>query len=447
MKFTKFGKALLLSALSAGVVFGLTSCNQTYTVGYLFVTGTYQAGTAQSVGSGYVNGFAIDHNTGNLTALRGPVVSSGGSNPVRAVLAANSRFLYVLNQGASADGAACSATDICQNANVTGFLIGGSGVLTPLGQSFFSQGLNPIRMVLDNSGNYLMVLDHDAPDNTQCAKALNGATACGDITVFQILSTGQLSLVMNTSLSSANGAHLTYFPVPANPIDFVMGSSVVFTIAGAPGTSQVYFPYGYNSTNGQLSITANSVQPLTNGSASGSVKQATAIVAGNGLIYVLDNEPPTPSTGAVSQILQYSPSGNLLNPKNGGLFANDTSLADPVALLVESTNKFLYVANNSSNPSNLSAALPNGGISAFTIDPTSSILKLNSGEPYGVGSGPKCIVEDPSNQFIYEADSTDQQVYGREVDPISGSLNALRAKGSYALSGPATWCMMDARTN
>jgi hypothetical protein len=43
MKFKKFGKALLLSALSAGVVLGVTSCAQSYTVGYLYVTGTETA--------------------------------------------------------------------------------------------------------------------------------------------------------------------------------------------------------------------------------------------------------------------------------------------------------------------------------------------------------------------------------------------------------------------
>ena len=40
MKFTKFGKALLMSALSAGVVLGITSCVQSYSVGFLYVTGT-----------------------------------------------------------------------------------------------------------------------------------------------------------------------------------------------------------------------------------------------------------------------------------------------------------------------------------------------------------------------------------------------------------------------
>ena len=76
MKFTKFGKALLLSALTAGVILSITSCIQSYSVGYLFVTGT---STAQSSGSGIVSGFKINHNTGQLTAVNGLPVSSGGA--------------------------------------------------------------------------------------------------------------------------------------------------------------------------------------------------------------------------------------------------------------------------------------------------------------------------------------------------------------------------------
>ena len=64
MKFTKFGKALAMGALSAGVIFGVTSCVESYTVGYLYVTGTV---TASSGNNGIISGYKIDHNTGQLT--------------------------------------------------------------------------------------------------------------------------------------------------------------------------------------------------------------------------------------------------------------------------------------------------------------------------------------------------------------------------------------------
>jgi len=64
MKFTKFGKALLMSALSAGVVLSITSCVQSYSVGFLYVTSTV---TAKPDADGIITGFKIDHNTGKLT--------------------------------------------------------------------------------------------------------------------------------------------------------------------------------------------------------------------------------------------------------------------------------------------------------------------------------------------------------------------------------------------
>src|SRR5579863_1670428 len=204
MKFTKFGKALLVCALSAGVVLGLASCVQSYTVGFLYVTGTV---TAQPSGAGIISGFKIDHNTGNLVPIHGLPVSSGGANPVRAALISGSRFLYVLNRGAnSAGNGDCTTEDPCRNSNITQFAVGGNGVLTPQ-ETFFTKGINPIRLLADTSGTYLFVLDHDSPSVEACKLALGSTvTSCGDITVYQInATTGRLQLVINAQVTSAGG--------------------------------------------------------------------------------------------------------------------------------------------------------------------------------------------------------------------------------------------------
>ena len=70
MKFTKFGKTLLMSTLSMGIIFGVSSCVVSYTVGYLYVTGTE---TAQSGNNGIITGLKIDHNTGHLSQVNGPI--------------------------------------------------------------------------------------------------------------------------------------------------------------------------------------------------------------------------------------------------------------------------------------------------------------------------------------------------------------------------------------
>src|ERR1039458_8806051 len=176
MKFTKFGKALLISALSAGVILGVSSCVRSYTVGFIYVTGTV---TAQSTGNGIISGYKIDHNTGFLTPINGLPVSSGGANPGRAVLVTGSRFLYVLNQGVNAQGGStCTTANPCQNSNITEFAVGGNGILTPQ-QTFYTQGINPFRILGDNTGNYLLVLDHDSPaPNGSPSTAANPNPAC-----------------------------------------------------------------------------------------------------------------------------------------------------------------------------------------------------------------------------------------------------------------------------
>src|SRR6185503_8773624 len=115
MKFRKFGKALLMTAISVGVVFGATSCVQSYSVGYLYVTGTQTAGTS---GNGVISGYKIDHNTGNLKAIPGLPVSSGGSNPGPVAPPTVGRYLSGPNVCASAAGGPSDAAAVCSNAKL-----------------------------------------------------------------------------------------------------------------------------------------------------------------------------------------------------------------------------------------------------------------------------------------------------------------------------------------
>jgi 6-phosphogluconolactonase (cycloisomerase 2 family) len=445
MKFTKFGKALMMSALSAAVILSVTSCVESYTVGFLYVTGTVTSGTG---GEGIISGFKIDHNTGKLTSINGLPVSSGGSNPVRAVLVTGSKFLYVLNRGTNAQGNGdCTTANPCQNSNITEFAVGGNGILTPQ-ETFYTQGINPFRLIGDSSGTYLYVLDHDAPSSAACAAALGGTvTSCGDITAFQInSSTGRLSLIQNAAVTVAGGADLTYFPVPANPVDFANASGYVLTLSGTtPATSFPYtggstvFPYTYNSSSGQLTISQNSSQSF-------GISQANAIVPGGGYVYILDNEANLVSgTGATSQILPFSVGSNgALTAQVSGVVADDPTLSNPIQLLVESKGKFLYVANQG----NLTQGTnPTSGLAGFVINSSPFQLSLIPGEPFGSGSGPQCLVEDPSDQFVYSADFNDSSITGRVVDPNSGVLNNLRVTSTYSLQGPATWCLVDGRTS
>jgi 6-phosphogluconolactonase (cycloisomerase 2 family) len=440
MKFTKFGKALVMSALSAGVVLSVTSCVQSYTVGFLYVTGT---ATAQSSGNGVISGFKIDHNTGKLSPINGMPISSGGANPGRAVLLVGSRFLYVLNRGVNAQGGSvCTTANPCLNSNITQFAVGGNGILTAQ-QTFYTQGANPFRILADAGGSYLYVLDHDAPSNSACALALGAsAKTCGDVTVFSIdPTTGRLQLVVNSQVSAVNGTALPYFPVPANPIDFVQVSGYFLTLSGTPAAGDSVFPYAVS--NGQLTVSQNSSQPLN-------IAQGTGILSGAGYVYVLDNEPISgsfngTSTTSPSQILPFSVgNGGALQAQTGGIVPDDPTLSNPIYLLVESKGNFLYIANQGNNTDTTNSQ---SGLAGYVIDKSSHQLSYIAGEPFGTGAGPQCLVEDPSSQFIYEANFNDSTVTGRLVDPNSGVLNNMRVSSSIALAGPPAWCLVDGRTD
>jgi 6-phosphogluconolactonase (cycloisomerase 2 family) len=437
MKFTKFGKALLMSALSVAVIFGVSSCIQSYSVGFLYVTGTLTAGTA---GQGIISGFKIDHNTGKLTTINTLPISSGGAYPVRAVLISGSRFLYVLNRGTTKELTTnCTPADPCQG-NITEFAVGGNGVLTAQ-ETFYTQGLNPFRLIADAAGNYLYVLDHDSPSSTACSLALGaGVKTCGDVTAFQINpTTGRLQLVVNAQVTAANGAALTYFPVPANPIDFSLSQGYIMTLSGTPATGDSVFPYTYNQGNGQLTINQNSSQPL-------GISEATAIVNGSSFVYILDNEGTlVPGTGATSQILPWSVGTNgALQAQTGGAVADDSTLNNPIYLIVESKGTFAYVINQGNNTQGTNAQ---SGIAGYVLDKSTHALSFIAGEPFGSGAGPQCLVEDPSNQFVYSADFNDSAVTGRVVDPNSGVLTQMRVTSTFPLGGPATWCLVDGRTS
>lgn len=461
MKFTKFGKALAIGALSAAIVFGVTSCVESYTVGFLFVTGTVTVSTGSN---GIISGYKIDHNTGRLTPINTLPVASGGANPVRAILTLGSRFLYVLNRGVTASGSAnCYGTgaNACINSNITQFAVGGNGTLTPQ-EVFYTQGINPFRMITDGSGAYIFVLDHDAPDNANpsstdnCALALGKTvTTCGDVTVFKIdQSTGRLSLVENQQVTAvSSGSPITYFPVPANPVDFVLSGGILLTLAGAPNPTGYPYtggtlvsPYNYSSGSGQLTLSQNSSQPL-------GIHQGTAIVQAGGVIYVLDNEPLSKTfnglaINAQSQILPYTVgTGGALQAEPSGAVPDDSAeqLSNPIYVLLENKGKFLYVANQGNN---VTGPNPNSGIAGYFLTSVPAFqLSFIAEEPFGSGSGPQCIVEDPSDQFIYEANQYDSTITGRVLDPNTGDLNDLRVTDTYKLQGPATWCLVDGRTS
>jgi len=349
--------------------------------------------------------------------------------------------------------------------------VGGNGILTAQ-QTFYTQGLNPFRIVADPGGSFIYVLDHDSPvalsggsvvpssvanPNPYCAAALgndtkgNPITVCGDITAFSVnATTGRLSLITNAQATAAlnQTVQLPYFPVPANPVDVLLVGSSMLTLNGSASTDYPYsggttvFPYTYASSSGQLSLSQNSPQSFSN------FTKGTAMVYGGGYVYLLDNEAPAGanSTGATSQILPFTlGTGGSLNPLSGGPVADDPTQTNPVYLMVESKGKWVYVANYGNN--NTGQPAGESGTAGYVVDPSTHQLSFIAGEPWGTGSGPVCMVEDPSDQFIYTANYNDSSVTGRLLDQNAGVLDNLVVNSTYPLTGQPTWCLISGRTD
>jgi len=460
MKFRKFGQVVLASVVSLGLTLGVTSCSNSYTVGYFYVTGSQY---------NQVAGFKINNQTGVLTAINKSPYSSGGTNPVRAIITSSGRFLYILNQGNFTYNADGTTTGTASNISL--FEIGGSGVLT-FQESYTSIGNNSLSILVDSGGAHLYVIDEyqtlneggtngnvtipstaAATANTPCENSADGRFyPAGDISAFNIdANTGRLSVVQNAQVPNPNGpGQLLFFPLGCFPTEFKLTGGYIFTIQqGSTANAfhtvdlQTVFSYAQSSTNGQLTLTQNA--PLQTNAG-----HLTTINTdpGSRYIYLLDAGPVacSDSNGTVSttQILPFTlGSGGVLQSLVGGNVCNDPTGVDPSLVIADSKSKFLYVANTGLNTTETQ---PGSEISAYTIDSTTGRLAFIAGQPFSTGAGPRCMLEDPSNQFIYTANFNDSTVVGKIIDVNAGVLNPLRKSTSFATIGNPTWCVASGRT-
>jgi 6-phosphogluconolactonase (cycloisomerase 2 family) len=424
MKLSRIGRVSMALVVSVAMGLGMTACGGG-TIGFMWVLGTQY---------NQIAAFKIDDFTGNLTIPPGSPFGSGGTSPVSLVVKPGGRFLYVINKGTALTpdvngGVTCQSG--AGGGNIAEFSVGGQGVLT-FQQNFVSQGCTPVWAAHDSTGNFLYVLDQYAP-NAKCLS--NGQPEApappnfcnGEITVFSIdPNTGRLSLVQNQQIKDpVTGLQLTYFPVGSIPRMMATSGSCVFTLN--TDANQTVFPYIAGS-NGQLTLTTNSVIN------SGAVR-ATSILAGGTSIYITDAGPANSNTPG--QILPFTVGGTAcsLNTITGGPTANLSPASNPVYTLVDSKGQYLYVANQSSTNS----TTPNSSISAFKILSTGTLQFVPDApnNPYPIGAGPVCMVEDPSNQYIYTSNG-DGTVTGKILDNNSGKLSNLSRGSTFTAVGQAT---------
>ncbi|GAC1432944.1 MAG: hypothetical protein NVSMB62_29440 [Acidobacteriaceae bacterium] len=196
------------------------------------------------------------------------------------------------------------------------------------------------------------------------------------------------------------------------PTTMRSSGSCLFTLDSG---DQTIFPYGV-SNGGQLTLEANSTIPT------GTTNMTSINVSGSNM-YVTDAlNGKVPGT-----VIPYTIGSNCsLSVQADGPVQNLAGTANPVYSVTDSKNKFLYVLNQTNPNTNTSTA--NSSISAFTIDPSTGRLQAvsdSSNNPYPVGNGPVCMVEDPSNQYFYISSGLDGTVTGKKLDQARGGLSNL----------------------
>ena len=420
MKLKNFGRAALALAASAVTVLGMTSCSLSYTVGYLFVTGSQYNQIAT---------YRIQNNNGFLR--QSSIVGTGGTNPIQAVVTASGTYVYVLNYGT---GTAASP----QPSSIALFSIGGHGGLT-YQTSFTPKGLNTKNIEI--SGGFLYALDELAPGPG--GPGPGGIQSYGDISAFSIDgATGRLTAIPNTQQTDQNNLPLYYFPVGTNPTWLAVNGAFAYIAEQGPVGStdpndppQAIFTYNANASNGQLTLTQST--PLPTGAT-----QLTFLYATAQYIYALDAGP----TGSTGFILPFTGSGGTLSAVTGASRANNGQGSSPVfpsRMIKETSHSYLWVSSQGVNTTN---GTPGSLLTAYVVNSLGQLNDASNGKnKIPVGTGPRCIVEDPSNQYVYTANFDDSTMTGKKIDQAAGGLDAL-PKELPAPPGSPTWCTVTGST-
>ncbi len=386
-------------ALVASVALGLgmTACGGG-TIGYLWVLGN----PATSSQASAIVGFKIDDYTGNLTAIPHSPFTTGGTNPLSIVVKTGGRFVYVVNGGSG---------KTANDANVSEFSVGGDGTLTFQSSKSTLPG-SPIWAAIDSTGSYLYVLDRHGIKVT--ASPQDDYTGVGIITVFSLdPNTGRMTLVTNQQIKDSSGAYLNFFPVGSAgtqvaPITMRLTSGCMYVLNG----NQTVFPYAL-AGGGQLTQTPNGAIALNTVNAN-----SLNTNPGGGAVYVTDSGNNT--------IVPFSTNGCALTAVSGGAVANLANTSNPSYVLIDSKNQYAYVLNQSGSNSNIAYST----ISAYKILQNGQLSPIGGTDnPYPIGAGPVCMVEDPTEQYLYTSNNVAGTITGKRLRQDTGDLNDL-ARGS-----------------
>jgi len=391
MKLSLFGRWSMALFASLVLGLGMTACGGG-TIGYMWVLGQEY---------NQIGGFKVDDYSGNLTEVPGAPFDSNGSMPVSIVVKSGS---------ASGRGTGSS---------IAVFSVGGDGVLT-FQQSYQSEGYVSQWAQMDSGGNYLYVLDKYSPGlnpQTGLYDAPN-TDGNGSVTVFAADATsGRLTLVLNANVKKSS-VNIPFFEVGPSPFMMKATAGCLYTVDGG---NQTIFPYVIGIAGQLTPFTPGVIIPQETN------LNITSINGAGSYIFLTD------SNG--DQILGFQSGGTCnLAPLNGGVTANDIHATNPVYSMLDTKNQYLYVLNGSTTSTN--PTIPYSSISGFVINAANQELtEIDPGVTFTVGSGPVCMVEDPSSQYVYTSNHNDGTITGKAYASTTGELSQLKRGSTFPTVG------------
>lgn len=214
--------------------------------------------------------------------------------------------------------------------------------------------------------------------------------------------TNQPSVVSGYGIDSANGA-LTQ--VPGSP--FISDHGCGYP-AVDPSSKFAYVSCWDNSKLAEYTIDANGTLTFIGliHTISGSGPGASQVVVdpSDRFVYVPNN---TSGSGSVSGYTIDSATGALTAIPGSPFPAGSTD----VIAAVDPTGRYLYSTDNVSND-----------ILAFAIDQTTGALSPVVGSPFAAGTDPIGIAIDPTGKFVYVADINSNDVIAYTIDSSTGAL-------------------------
>lgn len=362
-------RGILAFLALCGLSFLLLNCgstvNRTSGLLYVLIQGTNQ-----------VSSYAINLTSGNLSLINSnaSTCDSGSSCglPLHIILDSTEANAFVLNQGPVSTVPPTVGVGLPSiygyKVNSDGSLANGSDLTTSAGD--FVSGDLAVAMTRDPGGKFLFVITQGSvspPAN--CPSA-----GCPLLYVFS-LQAG------STALSLASQVTLTRIPTGLTAINDPNSSNIILYV-----TSSTDLKTGEHVDNTLSEYT----------------------VDGSGNV----TERPDPNTGVPG--FPYTVPGT-----------PNAVIAVQTAPIGGTSGLFVYVASATTNSVSVFqlCTIQNAECSAADVNPNYRLLPV--GSPSTVGSNPVAMVVDPTKSFVYIASKNSSQVFGFRINATQGTLTAL----------------------